>query len=87
MKNKTPKSVYILITTAATIILWIVFEVTRIFLIKPDVDVSEELLKPISPLIDAQTLDNINSRTFFEPGDIPKLIVAPEATNSANEKI
>ncbi len=69
---KSPRLVTIAIITTATIILWIFFEVYRIFTAASPLDVPEELLRPINPSLDSKTLQNVEARVFFEDAEIPE---------------
>lgn len=74
---KSPRLVTIAIITTATIILWIFFEVYRIFTSTSPLDVPEELLKPINPTLDSKALQKVEERVFFEDEEIPESLVAP----------
>lgn len=78
-KPKAPRLVTLAIITTVTIISWIFFEVYRVFITTPSVDVPEELLKPVDPSFNASSLQNIEKRIFFEEDEIPETLV-PTAT-------
>lgn len=85
-KSKAPHLVTIAIITTVTIIFWIFFDVYRIFTTTPPVDVSEELLQPITATLDTEALKNIESRIFFEEDQIPEFLIAtPSPTPTALE--
>ncbi len=84
--------------TTTTIILWIFFEVYRVLTTNPQIDISSEILKPISPELDTKVLAQIEQRVYFERGETvgfslqeaspeAELETEPEATQSAEVEI
>jgi len=84
---KSPRLVTIAIITTATIILWIFFEVYRIFTAAPPLDVPEELLRPINPSLDSKALLNVQGRAFFEDEEIPESPIAPPTSKISVEPV
>ncbi|MFV1916964.1 MAG: hypothetical protein ACC618_00535 [Patescibacteria group bacterium] len=72
---KAPKLVTIAIFTTATLVLWVFFEVYRVFTTKTPPEVPEELLAPINPELDDAALKEVESRVFFEEADIPEVLI------------
>jgi hypothetical protein len=56
--------------TTITIIFWIFYGVYITLTHRPAVDVPAELLKDISPVLDAETLDSLPDKMFFEESDV-----------------
>ena len=83
-KQKRPNFVTIGILTVITIFLWIGFSVYRAFTITPSTKVSDEILKPITPTLDTETLSKIDQRVFFEEGEIGQIFI-PTATPTPTE--
>lgn len=65
-KSKIPSLVILLIQIIITITFWIAFSVARIFMAKPETSVPKEILTPVSPSLDKNTLDKINQRLYFD---------------------
>lgn len=83
--QKTPSFVVIGILTVITILFWIGFSVYRIFSKPESIETSKEILEPISPSLDTQTLDKVAQRIFFNEGEVPQnLILVPSPTPSAS---
>lgn len=74
-KPKAPRLVTISIITTATIILWIFFEVYRIFTSQSLPDIPEGLLAPINPTLDTQSLDKIQGRVLLGEEEIPEILI------------
>lgn len=76
-EQKAPQLVTVAIVTTTTIIFWIFFEVYRIFTGPADINVPEEIMAPITPALNIESLENIERRVFFEEEEIPEFIVIP----------
>ena len=71
MKNKkAPNLVTIGILTVITVFFWIIFSVFRLLSTPIKVDVSAEVLAPLSPTLDSQVLEGINEKIFFSDSEI-----------------
>ena len=79
-KQKRPSFVIIGILTVVTIFLWIGFNVYRAFTVTPSIKVPDEILKPIMPTLDSETLSKIDQRVFFEEGEIRQILISTPAT-------
>lgn len=91
-KQKRPSFVIIWILTVITIFLWISFSVYRAFTVTPSIKVPDDILKPITPLLDSETLSKINQRVFFEEGEIRQILIStpaitPTPTETETEEI
>jgi len=82
-EQKAPHLVTISIITTTTIIFWIFFEVYRIFTGPADINVPDEIMAPITPALDINSLENIERRVFFEEDEIPEFITIPSPAAEA----
>lgn len=64
---KVPSLVSIAILTAITLIFWAFFTAYRVFTTKPPLSVPTELIEPLSPSLDRNTLDKVEGSVFFSP--------------------
>ena len=90
-KLKPPKGVSIAILTLITIIFWAGFEVYHSLTAKPTHVVATDVINPIDPTLDTQSLDSLNQRLYFTDdqirnntaSSIPVATTAPSASPSA----
>lgn len=93
-KTNLPSLVTISILTVITVIFWIIFSIIRIFTTEPDIKVASEVLEPIDPTLDTETLNNVQGRTFFStgqtiltlPSPLPEVSPSPTATPTATSE-
>jgi len=99
MKNKKlPNIISLAILTLITSVVWIFFNVYRVFTTKTEPKVSREILQPLSPKLNSEIISEIENRVFIEQNQIPETPVeqvvpipteteepvsTPEATASA----
>lgn len=81
-KQKLPTIVVIAILTLITTLLWAFFDITRAFLKKPDIKVEASTIVPIDPSLDLETLNLLQSATFFEEGQVAEIVI-PSASPTA----
>lgn len=62
---KPPKAVTLAIFTTMTIILWVFFSVYRQLTSPPEAPVPLEILAPLNPELNTQTLEKLPSRLYF----------------------
>ena len=74
-KKKTPPLLRLAIITTITVMLWIVFEVYRSFTTKPPLSVPPEILSPLNPSLDAQSLIELQRRIQLEEGQLGQTIL------------
>lgn len=67
-KKQTPFLVKFAILTLITSTVWIGFDVYRAFTQRPAPSVSAEVLAPIDPHLDADLLEKLTNRVYFEEG-------------------
>lgn len=74
MKKVTlPKPITILVLTLITTVVWVGLSVYRAITAKPPATVSEDILKPLNPVIDASVIKQVESSIYFEESDIPEI--------------
>ncbi|OGM15867.1 hypothetical protein A2V56_05330 [Candidatus Woesebacteria bacterium RBG_19FT_COMBO_42_9] len=88
MKKKTPALVSTAILTVITIFMWIAFSVYRALITQPSVNVPPEILEPISPDLDRETLASLAARTYFGETDVPETFVnqGPQITQELSQE-
>jgi hypothetical protein len=69
-KPKPPRLVTIAVITTVTVIFWVFFGLYQILTKKTEVDVPQVLLEEINPTLDTTTLNQIQSRLYFEEGQV-----------------
>lgn len=83
MKQKLPRIVIIAILTLITATIWAFFDITRVLVKKPDTKVEESAIVPLDPKLDTETLNTLQSSTFFEEGQVPDIVPATEPSPEA----
>jgi len=83
-KDKLPSIIILLILSLITALFWVVFSVYRAFTKPVAVDIPAEVLEPLNPTLDANTLSNLDKRLYIEEGEIQtaQAIATGEATSS-----
>jgi hypothetical protein len=95
MKNKikAPNIVIVGILTLITIVFWIVFSIIRAVQTPQKVEVPADILKPLDPTLDTQSINDIEQRIFYTSDQIgqtaitipsPSPSASPEATATAS---
>jgi len=74
-KPPAPRLVTVAIFTTITVIFWVFFSVYTILTQIPDTKVPPELLEPIDPTLDIESLQDISGRVHFEENDVVSPIV------------
>ncbi len=77
-KNKAPRSVTILILTAITIVFWAIYATYQAVRKIPDLKVDQQLISPLNPDLDVETLDKLKGRNYFEDYQIPDNFIIEE---------
>ena len=87
-KQKTPNLVVIGVLTLITIVLWIGLGAFRAFTSEAPSKVPAEILEPLSPSLDVETLGEISSRLFFEEYELPETVItAPSPSPSPEAEV
>lgn len=68
-KPKAPRLVTVSIFTTITIIFWIFFSLYEVLTTTPKIEVDSALLEPITPSLDTDSLNKLETRVFFEEGE------------------
>jgi hypothetical protein len=61
-----PKLVTVIAMTTVTVVFWVFFALYKILVTKPAPSVNENLLRPLKPELDVESLQKIKNRIFFE---------------------
>jgi hypothetical protein len=72
-RPKPPNLVTIAILTTITVIFWVFFTVYRAFTKHPSPEVPAPILEPLTPNLDKNALDKLQTRIFFEEGEFPQI--------------
>lgn len=67
---KPPNIVLVGIITVVTIVLWIIFGVYKLVTTPQDVNVSSDILSPVSPTLDQEGLSLLEQRLFFTEAEL-----------------
>jgi hypothetical protein len=71
MKNpRAPRLVTVSIFTTITVVFWVFFTVYNILTSKPPVEVDPDLLTPLDPTLNTDTLSTLPSTKFYEEGEV-----------------
>ena len=89
-KPPAPRLVTVAIFTTITVIFWIFFSVYTILTKEADIKVPPELLEPIDPTLDIESLQSISERVHFEESDVVSPIITvstptPEPSPTSEE--
>jgi len=74
-KNSLPKPITILILTLLTALVWVGLNIYRSIAIKPAAPVSEDILKPLNPTLDTETIQKIEAAIFIQDSEVPPISV------------
>lgn len=86
-KPKAPRLVTVAIFTTVTVLFWIFFSVYNVLVTRPESKVSPELLEPVNPTLDVNSLEMIEKRVYFERGEVTAPIIeAAPVTSPAPEQ-
>lgn len=61
-KNKLPSVIVIMILSVVTVLTWVIFSVLREFTKSPSTVVLPELILPLDPRLDTNTINEIETR-------------------------
>jgi len=84
-KQKTPNLVILGVLTLITIVLWIGLGAFRAFTSEAPSKVPAEILEPLSPNLDTETLGEISSRLFFEEYELPETVITVPSPSPSPE--
>jgi hypothetical protein len=84
-KQKKPNLVVLGILTLITILFWIGFSAYRSFTSEVPIKVPSEILEPISPTFDTETLSKVGNRLFFLEQELAEIVLtAPSPSPTAS---
>ena len=93
-KPKQPSYMTLAILTVITVFFWIIFSVLRLLQKPVETKVPSEILEPISPTLDLETLDSLRSSEYYSDVEIgggqivlpsPEIEIEEEETPVATE--
>lgn len=70
-KNKLPNLISILILTLITVVVWITLNIYRTISNDPTPSVPDEVSAPLTPSLDKDAIDLIESKIFLNDSQIP----------------
>lgn len=71
-KSKIPSLVTVVILTTITMVFWLLFSIYRVFTKTPQLNIAPQIIEPLDPLLDKNTLDKLQGTTYFEESQIPQ---------------
>jgi hypothetical protein len=74
-KQKKPNVVVLGILTLITILFWVGFSAYRSLTSEVPIKVPDEILEPISPILDAETLGKVGNKLFFLEQELAEIIL------------
>jgi hypothetical protein len=81
MKIKdAPPIVKIAFMSLITVIIWITFDVYRALTVEPSPEVSEEVLRGLSPALDVTALNQLQNRVYVSDEQIRDINIVPKNT-------
>jgi hypothetical protein len=83
-KTKLPSLVTILILTLITVVVWVTFDVYRLFNKADDPVVPESVSAPLVPTFDSDAINQFRSRINLNDSEIPDQVTGPTIQSSAN---
>ena len=78
-KTKPPSLVTVLILTLITVIMWVGFDVLRLFNQPATPSVPENVSRQIDPTLDQSAIDQLESRIFLDDTQIPDTVISKTA--------
>lgn len=85
-KTKRSNITVFVILTTITILTWVIFDAYQRFNKTEIKDIPPEVLLPLSPSLDKQTLDNIEAKLYFSQEEVAQFTPAPSAATPLPEE-
>lgn len=82
-KNQLPKPISLLILTLLTSILWVGLGIYRTLTVKPQPAVPENVSRAITPNLNTNIIQKIESAVFFQDSEIPQINTSVGTPNIA----
>jgi hypothetical protein len=73
IKQKAPRFVTVAVLTTITIIFYVFFNLYQVLSKKSEINIPASILEPLNPTLDTATLNSIQSRLYFEEGQVQAL--------------
>ena len=88
-KTKLPSLVTVLILTLITVVMWAGFDVYRLIKSGPSPSVPANISQPLTPSLDQDSINQIESRIYLNDSQIPDNVVSsnPSATTPVSSPI
>ena len=80
-KDKLPKPISLLILTLLTAVVWISLSIYRAIAVKPVADISQGVSSPITPTLNKNAIDDIESSIYLDDSQIPQNIITTTSTS------
>lgn len=77
LRQKPPKLVTISVITSVTLIFWVFFSLYQTLTKKPVTETPEVVLEQINPSLDQSTLNSIESRGYYDEGQVEEIQSSP----------
>lgn len=77
MKNKHSSIVNLSILALVTTFFWLIFNVYRLITKQPPEPVPVEIISPINPNLDTNTLNELKTRYFIDEANLPENTLSP----------
>lgn len=74
-KTKLPSLIPILVLTLITVVMWVFFDIFRALKQTPELTVPTTISQPLTPTLDQNSINQIESRIFLNDSQIPDTIV------------
>ena len=81
-KTKLPSLVTVLILILITVLIWAAFDTYRLINNGPPPSVPANVSKPLTPSLDQDSINQIESRTYLDNSQIPDNVVNPNPTGT-----
>jgi hypothetical protein len=82
-KRKPPRLVVVATLTTITIVFWVFYGIYNVITSTPSSTGPSEILEPISPQLDTDSLKKLDGRVFFEEQEVKEIInLTPTPTPS-----
>jgi len=76
--KKTPSLISTLILTTITLVSWVFFSIYRAFVKPQPVVVPPEILEPIDPELDTDSLNKLKERFYLNEEEVPEITPPPK---------
>jgi hypothetical protein len=85
-KQKLPSIIPILILTLVTVVMWVSLDIYRAIKHPVEFTVPTEISQPLTPTLDQDAINQVESRTFLLDSQIPEIVASPSPVAAGNTK-